>query len=197
MSFWETFCVRRNFKILSTTRHLDFVSNDCGSALLEELCDHHEVLLRRNLHKKRVTWCDEDSLPSFVASMSTRNQFILQDPMNGERTTSVKIILCPNVKNSKQYPSTQGQWVFHQNVLELLENKPRNFWNPHNTRLLSCCFLHELVEASTFLRNLVLHVSQTLSAIPALSCPSASDVRLSFILIVMTHHSCNQFGDMY
>ena len=35
--------------------------------------------------------------------------------------------------------------MFHQNVLELLESKPRNSWNPHNTRILSCCFPHEQV----------------------------------------------------
>ena len=37
--------------ILPNTRHLDYVSNDCGSALFEELCNQHEVLLRRNPHQ--------------------------------------------------------------------------------------------------------------------------------------------------
>ena len=89
-----------------------------------------------NSTKKRVTWCDEDSLPSFVASMSTRNQFILWGTMNAERTTSVKNILCRIVKNSSKHPSTQGQWVFHQKVLELLVSKPRIFWNAQHSTLV-------------------------------------------------------------
>ena len=32
-------------------RHLDYVSNDCDSALFEKLCNHHGVLLHRNLHQ--------------------------------------------------------------------------------------------------------------------------------------------------
>ena len=38
--------------ILSNKRHPDYVSNDCGSALFEELCNHHCVLLHRSLQQK-------------------------------------------------------------------------------------------------------------------------------------------------
>ena len=93
-------------------------------------------------------------------------------------------------------PSTQVQLLFHQSVLELFENKSRNFWNPPNTRSSSYCFFHGRVEARLFMRNLVLLCSRSLSAISALSCPSESLRQIeSFILIVMTHQSCNHFGD--
>ena len=38
--------------ILPNTQQLDYVSNDCGSALVEERCNHHQVLHRRNPHQK-------------------------------------------------------------------------------------------------------------------------------------------------
>ena len=79
---------------------------------------------------KRVNWCEEDSLPSFVAFPSTRSQSDFRDRLNAETTTHVKIILFPIVRNPNVRPSTQGQLTFHQSVLELLESKPRNFWNP-------------------------------------------------------------------
>ena len=89
-----------------------------------------------------------------------------------QTTTSVNIYFF-HLQGIRIYHQTQGQMVFHQNVLELLESNPRNVGNPHITRLLSCCFLHEQVEANTFLRNLLLHVFQTISATLALSCPNA------------------------
>ena len=87
-------------------------------------------------------------------------------------------------------PSTQGQLIFHQSVLELLESKPRNVWNPRSTRILSCCFLHEKVEANASLRNLVLHVLRTLSAVPASSCPS--EVLRQIVVHLMTHHAVDR-----
>ena len=55
------------------------------------------------------------------------------------------------VSNRKEFncaPSIQEQLLFHQSVLELLESKPNNFWNPRNIRTVSCCFLHGWVEAN-------------------------------------------------
>ena len=94
-----------------------------------------------------------------------------------------------NRMESESTPSTEGRLIFHQSVLELLESKPRIFWNPRSTRLLSCCFLHREVEANASLRNLVLHVLRTLSAIPALSCPNE--------VLRQMHNYCNHFGDRY
>ena len=53
-----------------------------------------------------------------------------------------------------------------------LARKSRIFWNLHNTRTSSCSFLHGWVEASLLLWNLVLFVSQKLSAGSALTCPN-------------------------
>ena len=69
-----------------------------------------------------------------------------------------------------------------QIVLGLLGSKPWNFWKPHSTRTSSCCFLDELVEANVFLRNLVLHVLRTLSAVLALSCPTEALRQIVFHL---------------
>ena len=52
--------------ILPNTRHLDYAPNDCGSALFEELCNQHEVLLRRNLHQKDKLVRRRQFLPSFI-----------------------------------------------------------------------------------------------------------------------------------
>ena len=96
------------------------------------------------------------------------------------------------------YPINSGSiGMLHQSVLELLESKPRNFGNPHNTRLLSCCFLHESSSKPIlFLRNLVLHVLQALSAILALSCHNALRRQIVVHLDRNVAHSCDQFGDL-
>ena len=52
---------------------------------------------------KRVKWCEKDSLPSSVAFMSTRNQSVLKDRLNSERTTPVKNFLFHIVKNTKKH----------------------------------------------------------------------------------------------
>ena len=39
---------------------------------------------------KRAKWCEEDSLPSFVAFLSPRNQSVLKDVLDAERTTPEK-----------------------------------------------------------------------------------------------------------
>ena len=42
-------------RLLPKKRHPDYVSNDCDSAPLEELCDHHGVPLHQDLHQKCVS----------------------------------------------------------------------------------------------------------------------------------------------
>ena len=130
---------------------------------------------------KRVKWCEESSLPCFVAFLSTRYQSVLKDRLNAERTTPCEKYALSNCKECT--PSTQGHLLFHQNVLELLESKPRIVSNPRSSRILSCCFLHEQVEDNASLRNLVLHVFRPLSAVPVIVCPNElffSDCRSSW-----------------
>ena len=73
-------------KILPNERHPDNVFNDCGSALFEELCNHHEFFFI-GISTKRIKWCEEDGLSSLVAFLSTQNDTFLEDRLNAERTT--------------------------------------------------------------------------------------------------------------
>ena len=114
-----------------------------------------------------IEWCEEDSLPSFVAFLSTRNQSVLPDRLDDERTTPVKEKRFPIVKNSNVTHQLRVNWYSTRVSLNCSESKPRNLWNPRSSRILSSCFLHEQVEAIVHLRNLVLHVLRTLSAVPA------------------------------
>ena len=68
-------------------------------------------------------WCEEDSLPSFVAVLSTRNQSVFKDSVE-EQTLPVINILFPFVKNHKKIPSTLDQLEFRLSVLELLGSNP-------------------------------------------------------------------------
>ena len=108
---------------------------------------------------ERIAWCGEDILSSSLQIGRWKNNHC-------EKYTP------SNCKESERDPSTPGQLSLHQSVLELLGSKPRNFWNPHSTRTSSCCFLEEQVEANLCLKNLVLPVLRTLSALPALSRPN-------------------------
>ena len=94
-------------------------SNDCGSALIEELCNHHGILLRRSLHQK-------GQVLSFVAFLSIRNQPVPKDKLNPCDNT-----LFSNCKESECTP------------FQCPRSKPWNFCNPSSTLILSCCFLHE------------------------------------------------------
>ena len=85
--------------ILPSERHLDFVSNDYGSARSEELCNRHGVLLCRNLHQKGLSGVKKTVCRPLSLSMFTRNQSILQDRLDAERTTPVKDFLLPVVRN--------------------------------------------------------------------------------------------------
>ena len=89
---------------------------------------------------ERIEWCEEDSLSSFLAFLSTWNESVLKDRLDAGRTTPVKNILFPICKESECAPSTQAQLLFHESVLELLGSKPRNFCNPHSSRTSPCCF---------------------------------------------------------
>ena len=59
---------------------------------------------------KRVQWCEEDSLPSFVASMSTQNQSILQDRLNAEKNKLCEKKLFQVVRNSKKPHQRRFNW---------------------------------------------------------------------------------------
>ena len=59
---------------------------------------------------KRVKWCEEDSLPPFVAFLSTRNQSVLKDRLNADRTTPVKNILLPVVRNPNVPHQLRVNW---------------------------------------------------------------------------------------
>ena len=97
---------------------------------------------------EKIEWCEEDRLSYFVASMSTRNQSILQERLNAERTTPVKI-------------EHQCPWLARKETL--------TEFDPRRASLMN-------VETSLCLRNLVLPVLRTLSAVLALPI-------------------CNHFGD--
>ena len=138
-------------------RHPDFVSNLCECALSQDC--------------KVITACFFICLSSFHALFSppamsplSRLDWMLKEQPCETQTLS-------NRKELKCAPS-QAQLFFHQSVLEALESKSKNFWNPRNTRTSSCCFLHGRVEVYIFLRSLVLLCLRTLSAVSALSRPN-------------------------
>ena len=95
--------------ILLTKRHLDFVSND-----VEVHLQRNSVIITRfffiGIATKKVKWCEEVGSSSFVASMSTRNQSILQDRVDAERTTSVIKILFPIVRNANISHQLRVNW---------------------------------------------------------------------------------------
>ena len=59
---------------------------------------------------KSAEWYDEDSLPSSVAFLSTRNQSVLKDRLDAERTTPVKDVLFPIVRNSNVPHQLRVNW---------------------------------------------------------------------------------------
>ena len=100
------------------------------------------LLLRRHLHQKdqvvsRRQYCRLPLL-SFPLAMSP----FLKDRLNAERPTPVKNIFLPIARNQNVRHQLKVNLLGDQSVLELLESKPRNFWNPRSIRLLSCCSLH-------------------------------------------------------
>ena len=147
---------------------------------------------------KNVEWCEEeDSLLSFIAFMSTRNQSVLKDRLNAERTTSVKNKPLPMVRNSNIPHQLRVNWYstrvslncskVSQGILGILtilnsclaasfmnKSKPMLFWET------SCSMFCERFQQYWPYR-----------------VPMNCGVKLSFILIIMTHHSCNHFGDLY
>ena len=113
---------------------------------------------------KRVKWCEEVSLPSFAAFLSTRNQSVLKERLNAERTNPCEKYIPSNSKESECTPSKVSlncskiiQGMF--GILVVLES------------CLDASFMK--VEASASLRNFVLHMfCERFQAVPALSCPS-------------------------
>ena len=85
-------------KILPDTQHLDYVSNDFMRFFLFRMST------------KRVKWCEEDSLPLFIAFMSTRNQSVPKDRLNAERTASVKNKPLPIVRKSNIHHQLWVEW---------------------------------------------------------------------------------------
>ena len=130
-------CVRD--KILLNKRHPDQVSNDCDSALFEELYDHHWVsgFSPRGLRGVKKMIC-RPSLFCFPPAMSPfwRIDWVLKEqPLWKNKPL-------PIVRSSI-YPINSGSIGIPPEFLELLESKPRNLVNPHNTQFLTCCFLHD------------------------------------------------------
>ena len=131
------------------------------------------------------------------AFMSTRNQSVLKDRLNAERTTSVKNKPLPMVTNSNIPHQLRVNWYstrvslncskVSQGILGILtilnsclaasfmnKSKPMLFWET------SCSMFCERFQQYWPYR-----------------VPMNCGVKLSFILIIMTHHSCNHFGDLY
>ena len=145
---------------------------------------------------KRVKWCEQDSLPSFVAFMSTRNQYNLKDRLNAEKDN-----LC-----EKNFPNLRNSNILHQ---------PKVTW--HSTRVsLNCSKVSQGFFGILTILESCLAASVMDKSKPVLfweiSCstfcerfqqywpsrvPMKWSVRLSFILIVMTHHSWSHSGDLY
>ena len=150
--------------ILPNKRRLDHVSKTVVVHFLRN-CVIITGFFFVGISTKRVTWCEEDSLPSFVAFFSIQNQSVLKDRLNAERTTLVENILS-NCEESECTPSTQCQLIFHQSVLELLKSKPR--------------FFGILAVLEPRLATCFMDVSKPICF-----------TRLSFFWIKMTHQSCN------
>ena len=95
----------------------------------------------------------------FLPAMSTFSRLdwmLIEQPCETQTLSNRKELKCA--------PSIQTQLCFTQSVLEALESKSKNFWNPRNARTSSCCFLHGRVEVNLFLRSLVLLCLRTHSA---------------------------------
>ena len=105
---------------------------------LREWCNHHWVFFI-GISTRKVKWCAEDSLPSFVAFLSTRNQSV----------SRIDWMLKENPPwDFECTPSTQGQLVLHQSGLELLESEQRNFWNPRSSQSLESCLAASFMNKS-------------------------------------------------
>ena len=128
--------------ILSNKRLPDYVSNDCDNVLSDELCNIMGFFFIW-IFTIRAQRCKEDYLSYFVAFFSIRNQFALQDRLNAPRTTSVKDVVFPVLRNRRVSHQLRHYRKNHQGVLELLEGTSRNCCDPHSIQLLSCCFLLE------------------------------------------------------
>ena len=88
----------------------------------------------------------------------------------------------------------KGWEMWLQTVLELLQSKPRKFWNPRNTRTSSCCFMNESKPVFFWEISCSLFCERFQQFRPY-RVPMNCCIRLSFFLIIMTHQSCDHFGD--
>ena len=59
---------------------------------------------------KRIEWCEEDSLPSSLAFLSTWNESVLKDRLDAERATPVKKKLFPIVRNLNVLHQRRVNW---------------------------------------------------------------------------------------
>ena len=121
---------------------------------------------------KGLEWCEEDSLPSFVAFLPTWNESVLWDGLDAERKDPVKNVFLPIVRNQNVSHQLRVNCYSTSVSLKCLKVRQGILGNPRSTRTLSCCFLHEQVVANVSLGNLVLNILRTLSAVLALSCPT-------------------------
>ena len=119
---------------------------------------------------EKIEWCEEDSLcrpPLFC--FPTWNESVLMDGLGAERTAPVKTknaFMCKEIISMPSLQSLENKNKECLGILAILE-----------PRLAASL---EYVEACVFLRNLVLHVLRTLSAVPALSCPNEALRQVDF-----------------
>ena len=143
----------------------------------------------------RVERCEEVGLSSllvlFPPAMSpiSRMDWMLKEQHLWETQT------LSNRKELKCAPSIQAQLLF-QSVLELLDSKPKDFFGivailEHR---LAASFMDES-KPPLLLRNLVLLVSRTPSAVSSLSCPNEPLHQCRSSWLKWWHQSCNHFGD--
>ena len=144
---------------------------------------------------ERVERCEEDGLSSLLVFFSSCHESVLEDGLNAEGTTPVKHKLFPIVRNLyvlHQFRrncystrvslncSIESQGFFgilatlepHLAASFMDESKPVFFWE------VSCSLFCERCQQFRPYR------------VPMNRC-----IRLSFFLIMMTHQSCDHFGD--
>ena len=130
---------------------------------------------------ERIEWCEEDSLSSSLAFLSIWNASVLQDRLD-ERTTPVKNMLLPIVRNQNVLQQLRVYCYSTTVSLNCSEVSSGIFGICTVLEARLAASLMNRSKANLCLRNLVLPVLRTLSAVPALSCPNESLRQIVFHL---------------
>ena len=153
-------------------------------------------LLFLGIISKRIRWCEKDCLTGSIFLPSSWNQSLSKYGLKVPWKSFVNLYLFQfgGINNS----SIQVQLEYHQNALEQLVKNVEVHPYFYRTQLFSLsCLQRSFVTTSRHWNLWFLHV-RTFSPTQVLNwLPMSRTIRLSFVLIEMTKHGRDCFGDRH